>query len=281
MNFIRYESAEAFGADTLEILSEHEMQNNLLISFILGGGDKKDWFFAAVKDGAGSVLLSAAWTGLPFNIVLYETNNKPNDAALTLMAAELKGLALPFPGVLAEQGLARRFAQIYAERQNVTLSMNIMRLDKVIPVEKSPGFARPLTESDLFFVPYWERIFCEDCHVEVFDIPTNTEQLRQRLADSKQHHLIWEDGFPVSQAAHTRSTQNGAVVNWVYTPPHYRGKGYASSVVAELSCRILEEYKFCGLFADAANPISCGIYRKLGYYDLCVYDSVTFEGEKT
>jgi len=74
-----------------------------------------------------------------------------------------------------------------------------------------------------------------------------------------------------------RNTQNGAVVTNVYTPPHYRGKGYATSVVAQLSKDLLERgNKFCCLFADALNPISCGVYRKIGYKDVCVYDEIKF-----
>jgi len=85
------------------------------------------------------------------------------------------------------------------------------------------------------------------------------------------------DGHPVSQAVHARSTRNGAVINGVYTPPNYRRKGYATSVVTELTRILLERgNKFCSLFADAENPVSCGIYRKIGYYDLCVFDDIKF-----
>ena len=275
MRFEKYASAEAFGTDVLDILLENEVQNNLLISFILRDGDKSDWLFAAVKDDAGGVMLTAAWTGLPFNIVLYETGNKPNDAALQVLAMELKALGYSFPGVLAEQGTAKRFADRWTARHHVHMSMNIMRLDQVSVPQKAPGHCRTLREDDLFFVPYWERLFNEDCHIEVFDILTGLERVKGRLG--KDVHYIWEDGHPVSQAAVERHTQNGAVIGHVYTPPFYRGKGYASSVVARLSQDLLERgYKFCCLFADAANPISCGIYRKLGYCDLCVYDSVKF-----
>ncbi|MDR2568669.1 MAG: hypothetical protein LBD23_00040 [Oscillospiraceae bacterium] len=53
--------------------------------------------------------------------------------------------------------------------------------------------------------------------------------------------------------------------------------GYASSIVAELSHTIMERGKsYCFLFADAENLISCGIYRKIGYYDICVYDDIKF-----
>ncbi|MDW7657647.1 MAG: GNAT family N-acetyltransferase [Bacillota bacterium] len=73
------------------------------------------------------------------------------------------------------------------------------------------------------------------------------------------------------------STENGAVVNSVYTPPHYRNNGYATSLVASLSQRLLDQgYKFTCLFADAENPVSCGIYRKIGYVDQCIFDVLRF-----
>lgn len=181
------------------------------------------------------------------------------------------------PGVLAEQSLAYRFAEAHTGTNGFHrhMSMNIMRLDKINDVPKAQGYCRPLRESDLYFVPYWERSFGEDCKVEVYDILTNARRIKDRIRNDL--HFIWEDGFPVSQAASHRKTQNGGGIGFVYTPPHFRGKGYASSVVAELSRSLLERgHKFCFLFADAENPISCGIYRKLGYVDQCVFDEIKF-----
>jgi len=279
MKFERYTSMDAFIGDTLEIMLENEVQNNLPISFTVNASaDCTKWLLASVKDERGAVVLVAACTP-PFNIVLYETGNRRNDAAVRLLSNELKSMGFTFPGVLAEQSLARRFAEFYARNNSfhLNLSMNIMRLDKVNEVQKAPGFLRPLREDDLFYAPYWERAFGEDCHVEVYDIQTSVERLRRRLG--KDTHYIFEDGHPVSQAVHGRSTSNGAVVNGVYTPPHYRNKGYASTAVAELSKILLGRgNKFCCLFADAKNPISCGIYRKIGYVDLCVFDEIKFDG---
>ena len=278
MKFQKYTTTTDFGADVLEILLEHEVQNNLPIGFINNehGFDASNWFMATIKDESGNVLLTAACTP-PFNIVLFETRNKPNDEAVKLLSNELKAMNFHPPGVLAEQGLAGRFAETYAGGNDfhLNLSMNVMRLDKINDVPKAPGRCRPLCEDDLFYTPYWERAFGEDCHVEVYDIPTSVKRITARLG--KDIHYIWEDGIPVSQAVHGRSTENGAVVNGVYTPPHYRNKGYASSVVAELSQILLERgNKFCCLFADAQNPISCGIYRKIGYVDQCVFDELRF-----
>jgi GNAT superfamily N-acetyltransferase len=279
VRFEKYNDVVSFGNDTLEILLENEVQNNLPIGFILNerGYDTSKWLLASIKDDTGGVVLTAACTP-PFNIVMYETRNQPNNAAVKLLSDELKGMGHPLPGVLAEQGLAQRFAEIFAGngRFHRHLAEIIMRLDMVNEITKAPGRCRPLCENDLFFVPYWERSFGEECQVEVYDIPTNVKRAEKRIG--KDIHFIWEDGRPVSQTYNERNTQNGSGISGVYTPPHYRGRGYASSVVAELSQSLLERgSKFCFLFADAANPISCGIYRKLGYYDLCVFDEIKFD----
>lgn len=273
-----YDSTDSFGREALDVLLDHEVQNNLPISFIKNdhGYDTGQWLMATIKDDHGSIVLTAACTP-PFNLVLYETRNQPNAAAISYLSDHLKDTGFKIPGILAEQGLAHRFALCHAGtgRYQTHLSMHIMRLDKVNPITKASGQARPLHERDLFYIPYWERAFAEECSVESYDLPEHTRRVRQRLG--KETHYIWEDGLPVSQAVHGRSTENGAVVNAVYTPPHYRGNGYASSVVAELSQILLDRgNQFCCLFADAKNPISCGIYRKIGYENQCIMDELKF-----
>jgi len=278
MRYERYRDTVGFAAETLEILLEDEVQNNLPISFAMDeSADAKDWFLASVKDEDGGIALTAVWTGLPYRIVMYETRNAANDAAVQLLSNELKSLGLPLPGVMAEQSLARRFAEAYAGAGGFQhqMSINIMRLDKVADFPRAPGHSRLLREEDLYFIPYWERIFQEECHIEVFDIPGNVKRVIDHLG--KDIHYIWEDGCPVSQNYNERCTPNGAAISGVYTPPQYRGKGYASSVVADLSQTLLDRgYKFCYLFADASNPVSCGIYRNIGYYDYCCYDGFAF-----
>ncbi|MCL2165522.1 MAG: GNAT family N-acetyltransferase [Oscillospiraceae bacterium] len=278
MRFERYDTTEAFSNDVLEILLENEAQNNIPISIANSkSGDTSQWLLGSVKETNGNVVLIAAYTP-PFNIVLFETGNRPNPEAVKLLSAELKSMGLVLPGVSAEQGLSQRFAESYAGSDGyyLHLSMNVMRLDKLNAIQKAPGSCRLLREDDLFYVPYWESAFGQEAQILTFDFPTIVKNLKESL--DKENYFIWEDGHPVSQAVHARKTQNGAVVNHVFTPPHYRGKGYASSLVAELSRVLLERgNKFCCLFADANNPVSCGIYRKIGYYDVCNLSEIKFK----
>ena len=212
-----YSGTEAFGSDVLEPLLRHEEQNNLLISFARNDrkADTSGWLLATVKDDAESVLLTAACTP-PFNLVLAETDNRPCPAAVKLLASELKTMRQTFPGVLAEQTLARRFAEEFAGagRYHINHSMTAMRLDRVANHTPSPGASRPLREEDLFFVPYWCRAFAEEAHVGQPGLDASIEQTRKRIgADT---FYLWEDRIPVSQACHARSTVHGAAISAVY-----------------------------------------------------------------
>jgi len=277
LEFRRYVDAEAFRADVLDMLLENETCNNLPISLLT---DKKakyatDWLMATIVDN-GEITHAALCTK-PFDLLLYESGSKKQDC-LEQLAREIKRLGAKPPGVLAEQGLARRFANAYATdcRAVPEKSLIVMRLDKLEEHQKAPGFCRTLDKRDMYFIPYWERSFSEDCRTHVSSIPDTVERIAARLG--KGAHFIWEDEMPVSQAVHGRSTLNGAVINMVYTPPQFRGKGYATSVVAELSGSLLSAGReFCCLFADTDNPVACRMYRKLGYYDVCTFNDIRFD----
>ena len=59
-------------------------------------------------------------------------------------------------------------------------------------------------------------------------------------------------------------------MNAVYTPPEWRGRGYATAAVATLSSELLGEgYAMCVLYTDLANPTSNRIYRRIGYEAVC------------
>jgi len=276
VEFIRYFSVDAFSSDVLDLLLKNEAENNLLISMLTEGKSKgsADWLMAAIADSGGIVL--AAFCSKPFNLLLYEPENGPEGAA-ELLAREIRRIGFDLPGVLAESGIARRFSDAYRADGSgrLHMTMAVMRLDKLADYEKAPGAMREIDGRDMFYVPFWEHAFGDDCRVHDFSLPEIVERVRTRLG--KGTHFIWEDGSPVSQAVYGRNTPNGAIVNMVYTPPHFRGRGYATSVVGELSRSLLAKGKsFCALYVDAENPVSRRVYQKLGYYDICTFDDIRF-----
>jgi hypothetical protein len=277
VQFLRYDNTKAIKADVLPVLLENEAQNNLLISIITESKARfaSNWLLATITGGDGRSLTAICVK--PFNLLLYESGNIQLDGAVEMLVRELRRIECAPPGVVAERGLARRFSEAYCADGAGSLYMTItaMRLDSMAEHENAPGFCRELRSSDMFFAPYWERAFSEDCRSTVFTIADNHDRLKTRLG--KGTHYIWENGVPVSQAVHGRDTINGAVINGVYTPPQFRGRGYAGSVVGELSDSLLKRGKaFCCLFADAGNLTSCLMYRRLGYYDVCELEDIRF-----
>ena len=314
MRFNRYDNLYTFRADVLPILLEDEVCNNLPVSLIADESSKStpDWLMGTVTNDFGRIVLIALCTK-PFNLLLYapktnsgsqsgdtsdsdggsqsrytdestdssQSGNTDESRHITdgirTLADELRRTRFAPPGVFAKTELSRAFAEAYigTTENKYRKQLVIMKLDELLPSKKAPGLCRELTEDDLSFVPLWEQAFCLDCNIPAFSQAEIKERVQTRIG--KNSHFIWEDGLPVSQAVFGRETPNGAVVTWVYTPPMYRGLGYASSVVGELSRSLLERgKKFCCLFADASNKTSCGIYRNLGYYDVCVFEEIHF-----
>lgn len=79
--------------------------------------------------------------------------------------------------------------------------------------------------------------------------------------------FFWQiDNIIVSMAGLAGSTPNGIRIGWVYTPPDFRGKGYASALVTSISQEQLDKgKKFCFLHTDQDNVTSNAIYQRIGY----------------
>ncbi|WP_409998310.1 GNAT family N-acetyltransferase, partial [Escherichia coli] len=63
-----------------------------------------------------------------------------------------------------------------------------------------------------------------------------------------------------------RESRHGIVINAVFTPAEQQRKGYAQSLVAALSAKLLHDGKqFCCLFTNADDPGPNKLYQKIGY----------------
>jgi hypothetical protein len=92
-----------------------------------------------------------------------------------------------------------------------------------------------------------------------------------------QRLYVWDDGGVRSVAAVSGPTSHGTRISLVYTPPEFRGKGYASALVAALSQAMLDSgKKFCYLFTDQSNPVSNRIYQRIGYAPVCDFAEYQF-----
>ena len=114
------------------------------------------------------------------------------------------------------------------------------------------------------------RGFLDDCFPELTNPERHVAKDMEKLID-KKNLFLWQNNKAefVSIAAQVRTSWNTASISRVYTPPQYRGKGYARCVTGMLSDKIMrEQNRTCNLFADVNNPSSNYVYRSLGYYKI-------------
>ena len=75
---------------------------------------------------------------------------------------------------------------------------------------------------------------------------------------------------PCRSSGFSGPTPTGIRIGPVYTPPEHRRRGYATTLVADLSAWLLEQgHRACFLYTDLANPTSNRIYVEIGYERVC------------
>ena len=288
MQFKLYMDVHEFYNDTYDVLMRHESQNMIPLGNIIIGHEGKDktkwrdpanWLMAAVWDERG-ILLTALMTP-PHNITLYATDNIIDPETVNCLVDGL--IDFEIPGVMTEKTLAEYYAREYTARKGLTfktaMNQRIYELKAVNPDVKQFGIVRLLDESDMHFFPYWLEAFNASKKygaTEMFE-PQDEKAYLYRLS-TKKLYVLEVNGIPVSMAGYTREMQTAVGVAFVYTPPYFRGRGYASSCVAQISQMALDKgFTRCVLYTDLLNPTSNSIYQKIGYTAVCDSLMLKFE----
>lgn len=278
-----YDNVKNFHQDVYTNLLTHEAQNMIMIKNLKIGYDEKDkhewrdpanWLMATVIDGK-EILLTALMTP-PFGITLYATDNQINDEALTCLLEGLKATDWQISGVTSEKGLAERFAEIYGNSKgvgfDVSMNQRIYELSEVNSDVSQFGNLRLVNEGDMAFLPYWIEGITWDILGDLKSVQCDPKNYLYQIATGDVY-VLEVDGKPVSMAKISHKMEQFCGIAMVYTPPYFRGKGYASACVAKLSQVALDRgFSRCVLYTDLANPTSNSIYQKIGYKPVC--DSV-------
>jgi len=283
MQFRKYTDVHEFYDATYDVLMQHEAQNMILLGNIIIGKEGKDktgwrdpanWLMATVSAG-GKLQLVACMTP-PHLLTLYAADNQINETVIDCMIDGLSGHALP--GVTTEKNLAFRFAEKYCAANGkhfeTSMDQRIYELTKVNPNVRQIGTFRPMAERDVYFMPFWLSSFQSvvDSDGMTMSVPQDTDNFMHRLKH-QQLYILEDDGHPVCVVAITRELQAVSGIGLVYTPPYFRGRGYATSATARVSQIALDNgFTKCVLYTDLANPTSNSIYQKIGYQPVC--DSV-------
>lgn len=273
----RHASAGAFRERAEAWLLAREAEHNLLLGLArrlehTSAGYERPIYLATIERGAEVV--GCAFRTPPFNLGL---TRMPAEA-LAPLADDVAGMYETLRGVLGPEPEAAELARLWSGLRGVVareaMRERIYQLERVVPPERpAPGRPRLATESDLDLVAEWVSAFTAEARVPGGDPRT---RMQDYIADERV--LLWDDGGPRSLAAAPSDTPNGARIGYVYTPPAWRERGYASACVAALSQRVLDAgRRFCFLYTDLANPTSNDIYQRIGYVPVGDVVDIRFE----
>jgi predicted GNAT family acetyltransferase len=138
------------------------------------------------------------------------------------------------------------------------------------------GLSRMATMEDFDVAYQWNLDF-----MEFIDgvAPSSDERDREALRARLTAGALWfwcVEQTPVSMAGHASRVQTpGDVITRVgpvYTPAGLRHRGYGAAITASLTDSLQRAGSRVMLYADAANPTSNGVYRRIGYH---IVDQVT------
>ena len=255
----------------LTLLLQEEAENNLILGLGMTAAEAPEKFprginvWTVEQDGG---VIAAALNTPPHNLVLTRCSAQVLDA----LAAALHQSGECFPGVIGPDETPEMFArrwQTLAEvpvRRRMQQRIHVCRAVEDLP--PAPGRARPAHPDDAALLERWWLAFNADV-----GMPHQLEEAAPAVRGmiERNETLIWEDGGrAVSCAKWSRRTPHGVAIALVYTPPEERGKGYATTCVAELTRQQLASGReFCCLYTDLANPTSNAIYARIGYRRVC------------
>lgn len=245
-------------------------EHNLILSLCqmaqekIKSGGQADIRFSSLFDDDGLIVASVQTP--PKNLVL----SRARDASIEKLAETLAGQEARFPGIVGPSDVAANFTNAWTAltgQQSVEHKDHIIySLTKVLMPTPVEGELRPAKMEEKNKVAQWLAAFANDALPKSESL-TEEEALKKADDFIKTGRIfVWAvNGKPVAQAA-VAGTGSVARVSGVYTPPEERGHGYASAAVANLSKKQLDDGKtLCCLYADARNPVSNSIYRKIGY----------------
>lgn len=234
---------------------------------------KQPIFWATIEDDSATrdPLLGCAFRTPPHQVGLTELP----DFAIEPLVASVREVYANIPGVGGPKRTATAFANAWAARFDATCYvLQHQRLHTLtavrLPTSPAAGFLRLALEADKPVARAWMAGFIREAKVRHLGADSAERLIEQRRL------YFWIDGQPRSMLGAVRDTPNTTGVAAVYTPPQFRGRGYASIAVATLSRQLLDAGRTsCFLYTDLANPVSNAVYRRVGYEPL--YDVVDIQ----
>jgi len=217
------------------------------------------YWFAAIEDDDGNIV-ACGNHNLPNGLCLSET---PENMLEAVCRSFVDAVGVPHritaPQITANW-LAERFSDTSKVGRPFQVRWHTYRLDNVVwPVKDVPGQLRKGRMDEVDLVAEWGRAFGEEdpAPVDVSDF------MRQKLSDGDL--FVWDNIGAKTLLTLSGRTGKGIRISGVYTPPEFRGRGYASAAVAALShAELSNGREFVVLNVADGNP-AARLYQRLGF----------------
>jgi predicted GNAT family acetyltransferase len=280
MNVERFGEVRVFYDQVEAYLLQHEAHHNLIFGLAARLMEQPEYaaqppYFACVRS-QGAVVAAALMTP-PHGLVL-SLATVPD--ALRALVEDVRAFRPDLPGVLAPVDEGAAFASLWQANTGRAFeegrAQRIYQLEQVIAPPRPSGRMRPATHDDYELLVDWFLAFSAEVG-DHGDREGAARSIALRLQSSTTGTYLWEDGAPVALAGCGGPTPNGIRIGPVYTPPEHRRRGYASTLVAELSQLVLGQgRRYCFLFTDRSNPTANHIYQEIGYRPVCDVNEYRF-----
>ncbi|WP_271853595.1 GNAT family N-acetyltransferase [Planococcus maritimus] len=224
-------------------------------------GRYKTFFLGLAEDGQGVAALALITPPHPLQLIVL----REAPGVELVAAAEFRRAEITVSGVIGDKVTASKFAAAWGGTADVAMDQGLYRIDAVQrKLAKSPGSWRVANRLDVPLLVEWYQLFSEETDIG----NPSLEESEEKIADFilRKEVFLWEDeGHVVSCMKKARPSKHGITVSFVFTPKEWRKKGYARTLVAEVTEELLNEYDFAMLYTDLSNGTSNKIYKEIGY----------------
>ena len=263
-----FTSAAAFLGAVRPTLGEREAEHHLVLGIaeaLVASPLPNGVLFAATITDDHGLVLAALMTGR--RPLLLASDRVSITAAVPLLCDALSEAGRRPSHAIGLVGQVDAVAEEWARRTGGTARVGMrQRIYKLREVRDTPsvsGQLRVATDGDVELLTEWIGAFDREALAAPLAQPARATAER-RIAAGEVY--FWCDPEPKTMAGAARPTKRAIAVNAVYTPPQWRGRGYATACVAELSRLLLRRgFEFCVLYTDLSNPTSNAIYTRIGY----------------
>ncbi len=164
------------------------------------------------------------------------------------------------------QKLADKFLINKSNDYQIDMEMIAYYCPKVIPTYKNHGKMIISNINHVDIIAKFTKGFIKDSFGIDVSVKCQLEGAK-RSVSSGNTYLLELNNKIVSMANIAHKSKRHGRINNVYTPDEERNKGYASTLVANLSQKLLNEKFTPMLYADDSNIISNKVYTNIGYIE--------------